>query len=269
MNPELVTFEVAGGVGHVTLDRPEALNALDVPTIRRLREILGSLESSNEVRAVLLTGTGRAFCAGGDVKAMLSMAGSLGVGADEAQAAMLEGVGELHPVLAGVHHLPKPVVCAVNGPAAGAGVGLALVGDVTWAARSATFTLAFTGIGVSPDSGTTFTLPRAVGPKLAAELFLTNRQLDAEEALAAGVVSRVLPDETLLAEARALAERLARGPTLAFGRVKELLRESLSNDFESQLDRERHEVGRSALTRDFGEGLAAFVEKRRPTFKGT
>ncbi len=257
-----VLYEVAGGVARVILNRPEALNALDLAVISRLREVFAAA-AADEVRAVLLTGSGRAFCAGGDVKAMLGMED-----AASRQEAMLDAVGELHRMLASLYLLPKPVVAAVNGAAAGAGVGLALACDVAWAARSATFTLAFTGIGVSPDSGTTYLLPRAVGPRLASELLLTNRRLSAEEALAAGLVTRVVDDGELEGLAGKLAARLARGPTRAYARTKELLRRSFADRFEAQLENERQEVGRSAVTDDFVEGLRAFVEKRRPEFRG-
>ena len=264
MSKDSVLYEVQDGVGRITLNRPQALNALDLATIRRLREVVTVAATSLDVRAVLLAGNGPAFCAGGDVKLMLSLASAED---DAREAAMLAGVGELHPVIADLCGMPKPVVAAVHGAAAGAGVGLALAADVTWAARSASFKLAFTALGVSPDSGTTFLLPRAVGPKLAAELFLTNRRLSADEALAAGLASRVLDDDELLGAARELAARLARGPTLAYARVRSLLR-TIPDRLETQLEHERRNVGLSARSADFVEGLRAFVEKRPPEFRG-
>ncbi len=266
MSTDCVIYQEADGVAHVTLNRPEAFNALDLATISRLNEIVETA-AADHVRAVLLTGSGPAFCAGGDIKTMLTATGEVGRG-PEASQAFAEGVGELHRALHGLHRLPKPVIAAVNGAAAGGGVGLMLAADIAWAASSASFTLAFTGIGASPDSGTTFHLPRAVGPKLAAELFFTSRQLSADEALAVGLVSRVLPDDELLPACRKLAARLARGPALAYARVKSLLRSSLASDLETQLESEAREIGNSATTEDFAEGLAAFVQKRRPEFKG-
>lgn len=258
-----VHYEKDGGVAILTLNRPDVRNAINMATIDRLRDILLDATADGEVRALLLTGAGTHFSAGGDIKAMLEHNTT-----GHAQRDMLEGVGALHGVLSLLHRLPMPVVVAVNGWAAGAGVGLALHADITWAARSASFTLAFTAIGVSPDSGTTYHLPRAVGAKLASELLLTNRALDAEEALNAGLVSRVLPDDELLPAARELAHRLAEGPTLAYARVRNLVRSSFENGYETQLAREREDVGRSALTHDFGEGLAAFAAKRKAEFRG-
>ncbi len=266
MSTDCVIYEESDGVAHVTLNRPEAFNALDLATISRLNEIVETA-TNDRIRAVLLTGAGPAFCAGGDIKTMLTATGDAGRGA-AASEAMLVGVGELHRALHGFSRLPKPVIAAVNGAAAGGGVGLMLAADVAWAASSAVFTLAFTGIGVSPDSGTTFHLPRAVGPKLAAELFFTNRQLAADEALAVGLVSRVLGDDELLPQCRKLAGRLARGPSLAYARVKALLRSSNACDLETQLGNEARELGNSAATADFAEGLEAFVQKRRPVFRG-
>lgn len=258
-----VLFDVTDGIGTLTLNRPTALNAIDFDTIERLHEVIQQATTSNEVRAILLTGKGRAFCAGGDVKLMQRVSGD-----PSAKAMMLDGVRELHRVLAGLYSMPKPVVAAVNGPAAGAGVGLALTADIVWVGASANFTLAFSAIGMSPDSGTTFLLPRVVGPKAAAELFLTGRVLSAEEALEIALVSRVLADDELLPAAHKLTARLAEGPTQAYARVKSLLRSSSEGDFERQLEKERLEVGESTLTEDFAEGLQAFVEKRRPRFTG-
>jgi 2-(1,2-epoxy-1,2-dihydrophenyl)acetyl-CoA isomerase len=261
---ENVRCEIEGGAAHLTLERPEVLNAIDLATIEALREIFVRITADDTVRAVSITGSGRAFSAGGDIRSMLDMA----IDSEAPEAAMSAAVSALHAMFSLLHRLPKPVVAAVNGPAAGAGVGLLLHAGIAWAAPGATFTLAFTGIGVSPDSGTTYHLPRLVGPRLATELFLTNRKLNAEEALALGLVTRVVEDDNLVPEVRRLAERLAQGPTGAFGRVRELVRDSLENGYETQLARERVEVGRSARTKDFAEGLRAFLEKRRADFCG-
>ena len=264
-NTGTVRYEVASGVATITLDRPQALNALDPPLLAALREAASRAERDETARAVLITGAGRAFCAGGDVKEMRAWTAA---GAAASAAAVLDGAAVLHQAISTLYRLPKPVVCAVNGLVAGAGLGLALVADVAWAARSASFTLAYTALGLSPDGGTTFLLPRAVGPALAAELFLTNRTLDAEEAHRCGLVARVLDDAALAGEAQALAQRLAQGPTRAFAELRALLRSSGLHGLETQLELERLAIGRSAGSDDFVEGVAALAERRAPRFRG-
>jgi 2-(1,2-epoxy-1,2-dihydrophenyl)acetyl-CoA isomerase len=257
---------IADGVATITLNRPDALNALGEVEMAELADVVRRVAVDTSVRAVLLTGAGRAFCAGGDVKRMLSGWGDQ-PGSREAGA--LTGAGALHEAVSGLRRMPKPVLCAVNGVAAGAGVGIALAGDIVWAAESATLTLAYTAIGLSPDGGTTFFLPRAVGPTRAMEYFLTNRKLSAAEALQVGMLSRVFPDDELLPEARALVQRLAQGPTRAYAEVKSLVSASLRNGLETQLENERQGIVRSVSTDDFAEGVAAFVAKRSPRFQGT
>ena len=250
-----VCCEIESGAAHLTLERPEVLNAIDIATIEALHEVLVQLTADETVRAVSITGSGRAFSSGGDIRSMLDMA----IDSEAPEAAMSTGVGALHAMFSQLHRLPKPVVAAVNGPAAGAGVGLLLHADIAWAAPHATFALAFTGIGMSPDSGTTYHLPRLVGPRLATELFLTNRQLSAEEALALGLVTRVVEEEQLVPEVRRLAERLAQGPTGAFARVRALVQDSLENGYETQLARERIEVGELCPLGGFRRGIAGVL----------
>lgn len=265
-----VTFEVEAGVGTITLNRPAVLNALDAGAMGELARVVTRAGLDPAVRAVLLTGAGRAFCAGGDVKQMAAgvPAAARATSGTMSQADALAGASDLHQAISGLRRMPKPVLSAVNGVAAGAGVGLALAGDLVWAGQSATFTLAYTAIGLSPDGGATFFLPRAVGPTRALEYLLTNRKLSAGEAAAVGLISRILPDEELLEAARDMASRLARGPTQAFAEVKELVRWSLVNGLETQLENERQALTRTVGTRDFGEGVAAFVAKREPEFEG-
>jgi 2-(1,2-epoxy-1,2-dihydrophenyl)acetyl-CoA isomerase len=265
MSEEVVLYELVDGVGCVTLNRPDSLNALSRETLLRLREVAEAAAMDDAVRAVLITGAGRAFCAGGDVKMMMSGMTQAG---ETPQGAVLSGAADLHHAISAFTRMPKPVVCAANGAAAGAGVGLALSADILWAAESATFKLAYTAIGLSPDGGTTFALPRRVGPKLATELFMTNRSLSAQEALSVGLVTRVLPDDELLTEARKLAGKLAQGPTRSFAEVKALVSQSLRNGLETQLENERQGIARSVVTRDFMEGVMSFVEKRPPQFEG-
>ena len=217
-----------------------------------------------EVRAVLITGEGRAFCAGADLKRALGGAAS----PEAIHSTAMAGARELHHTISSLRRMAKPVLCAVNGVAAGAGVSLALAGDIIWAADDARFKLAYTAIGLSPDGGSTYFLPRAVGPTRALELLLTNRELDAERALHLGIVSRVVPAADLTDAARELAAELAAGPTRAFAEAKALVHRSLGQSLETQLEDERQAVGRSSRTSDLIEGVMAFVQKRPPKFRG-
>jgi 2-(1,2-epoxy-1,2-dihydrophenyl)acetyl-CoA isomerase len=175
----------------------------------------------------------------------------------------------LHAAVANLRRTPKPVVTAVHGPAAGAGVGLALCGDIVWASKEATFTLAYTKIGLAPDGSTTYAVTRLVGEKKAMELFLTGETVSAEEALRLGLVTKLFatPDE-LKKEALAMAERLAAGPTVAYGLAKACVVEALREGLETQLERERQAIARACLTEDFMEGVSAFIQKRPAEFKG-
>ena len=262
-----ISYDVAEGVARLTFNRPEAFNALSMETLVLLGEHVDQIINDRRVRALLITGAGRAFCAGGDVKQMLADRDAAG-GRYPPHVAM-RGAAGLHTAIAGLARMPKPVICAVNGVAAGAGVGLALAGDIVWAAESATFSLAYTGIGLSPDGGTTHALPRAVGPMMATELLLTNRRVDAQEALRIGLVSRVCADQELITESEKLAAQLAQGPTRAYAEAKALVRQSLRNGLETQMELERQGIGRSAMSDDFAEGIAAFVDKRKPVFQGS
>lgn len=257
-----IQYAVTDGVAHITLDRPEVYNALSLELLEALSERVDEATLDGDVGALLITGAGKAFSAGGDVRALATLATS-----QQPQRDALDAVGRMHRVLVSLFRCDKPVVAAVNGAVAGAGVGLMLTADLIWAAESAHVTLAFTGIGASPDGGTTFLLPRVVGPKLAAELLLTNRRLKAREALGVGLFTRVLDDAELLPGAVATARYLAQGPQGAFAASKELLRKSLLRGYEAQLEEERLTVARSVTGADFREGVAAFLEKRAPTFR--
>lgn len=256
-----VRYDVEHGVARITLQRPAAYNSLNLELLDQLAEAVADADADAAVGGILLTGEGRAFCAGGDVASLRQIADS-----PDPRGTASQGVDRMHRVLRTLFRCPKPVVAAVNGPTAGAGVGLMLTADVVWAARSASFTLAFTAIGASPDGGTTFLLPRAVGPKLAAELLLTNRTLDAEAARDAGLVNGVLDDDALLDAAFAQARALAAGPSEAFARAKELLRKSVYGGYDDQLDAERDSLAGAAESDDFREGVSAFLEKRPPRF---
>lgn len=252
--------EIDGPVATITIDRPEALNALTVPVKVALREALESLAVDRAVRAVILTGAGRAFCAGQDLAER-----------DQPNAAPLEvEVRERYnPIIRALRSMGQPVIAAVNGVAAGAGASLAFACDLRIAAEEARFVLAFGRIGLVPDSGATWFLPRLVGPAKAAELALVGDPIDAAEALRIGLVSRVVPGDQLAAEARALAERLAAGAPLALSLTKGALERALTIDLDEALEGEAKLQGITGASADHAEGLAAFRDKRSPRFSGS
>jgi 2-(1,2-epoxy-1,2-dihydrophenyl)acetyl-CoA isomerase len=252
-------IETADGVATVTLDRPDALNALTVPLKEALVEAFRAFASDDAVRAVVLTGAGRAFCAGQDLHERLQP-DALPL-ADEIRA-------RYNPLIRAMRALPKPIVAAVNGVAAGAGASLAFACDIRIAAEAASFLLAFGRVGLIPDSGATWLLPRLIGGAKAAELALTTDPLSAADAERLGLVARVVPPAELLQEARALARRLAAAAPVALALTKEALERSWTASFEEQLELEADLQGRAGSTADHAEGIAAFIERRRPTFRG-
>ena len=249
------------GVAHLTLNRPDAANAIDLALAEALADAAAELTQTDGVRAVLLTGAGARFCGGGDVRSFAAAGDAL----DAALAAIL---APLHAAVVNLARLDAPVVAAVQGSAAGAGLSLLAGADLVVAGASAKLVMAYTGIGLVPDGGSTWYLPRIVGMRRAAELALTNRVLSAQEALEWGLVSAVVPDGDLSADAENVAKELAAGPTLAFGAVKRLLRESLEYDLEAQLAHEAEAMVRAGESDDGREGVAAFTEKRPPRFTG-
>jgi 2-(1,2-epoxy-1,2-dihydrophenyl)acetyl-CoA isomerase len=251
--------EVDGPVATLTLHRPAALNALTVPVKVALREALESIAADRTVRAVILTGAGRAFCAGQDLAER-----------DEPDAAPLdvEVRERYNPIIRTLRSMGQPVIAAVNGVAAGAGASLAFACDLRIAAEEARFVLAFGRIGLVPDSGATWFLPRLVGPAKAAELALVGDPVDAAEALRLGLVWRVVPGDQLMTEARELAGRLAAGAPLALSLTKGALDRSLTIDLDEALDGEAKLQGIAGASADHAEGLAAFREKRSPRFEG-
>lgn len=266
--PTRYRYTVEKGVASIVFNRPERLNALDDTALEELAHLAAVSVSDPGVRSILLTGEGRGFCAGADLKFLLERA--LAGGFDEPIEAMFrKGAMHIHSAIADLRRTGKPVVSAVNGPAAGAGVGLALAGDIVWTTKEATFTLAYTKIGLAPDGSTTYAVTRAVGEKKALELFLTGETIPAQEALALGLVTRVFESPAeLQKEARALAERLAQGPTIAYGLAKACVVDALREGLETQLEKERQAIARSCTTQDFMEGVSAFVQKRPAEFKG-
>lgn len=251
------------GVAVITLNRPAALNAL---TIEVGNEFLRAVGEARErgARAIILTGAGRAFCAGGDLREMRRMAEKEG----RDDAFFDEPLGLLNECIMLIRQTPVPFIAAVNGVASGGGCNFALACDLALAAESATFNQAFIRIGLTPDCGGTFILPRLVGQKIATELLMTGDFVDARRAAELGMINRVVPDAELMNEAYALAARLAAGPTVALGRIKQLLEKGVTNDYFAQLDLEHKAQLQSGQTADFKEGVAAFLEKRPPRYTG-
>lgn len=260
---ETIQLEQRGQVAVLTLNRPEKLNALTVDVARdfkaAMREAL-----DNHSRAVILTGAGRAFCAGGDLREMQNIATKEG----RLEAFFDEPLRMLNETIMLIRQTPVPFIAAVNGVASGGGCNLALACDLVLAAEGARFNQAFIKIGLSPDCGGTFILPRLVGWKRAAELMFTGDMVTAQEALEMGMINAVTPDSELMSRALAMAERLAAAPTAAIAQIKRLLEASAVNDQGTQLELERKAQIESGKTKDFIEGVSAFLEKRPPRFVG-
>jgi len=250
----------------IVLNRPEILNAVNRELIAQLAAAAAEAGEDREVRAILLRGAGAHFCAGGDI----TMFGELISLEPEARAAALyEIVDGLHPMLIAFRRMPKPVVAAVQGAAAGFGLSLVLTADLAIAAEDAVFASGYIHLGTSPDGGMTMTLPRMVGLKRAAELLFLGDRFDARRALELGLVNRIVPPAALAIEAMTLATRLANGPTHAYGRTKALLESSVGQLLDAQLQRETESFAACAGTEEFVEGVRAFIAKRPPNFAGT
>jgi 2-(1,2-epoxy-1,2-dihydrophenyl)acetyl-CoA isomerase len=258
-----VIVERRGAVLEIRLNRPELLNAVDREAIAALGAAAAEAAEDRAARVVLFSGEGTHFCAGGDI----TMFGELvRLPPEERRKLIYETVDALHPLLIRLRHMPKPVVVAVQGGAAGVGLSFVLAADLAIAAEDAVFTCGYVHLGTSPDGAMTALLPAVVGLKHAAELILLGDRFDAARALALGIVNRVVPADRLSAEAEALAERLAAGPAEAYARTKTLLQASLGDAFDAQLRREAENFAACAATDDFAEGVHAFLEKRRPIF---
>jgi 2-(1,2-epoxy-1,2-dihydrophenyl)acetyl-CoA isomerase len=254
-----VSTEIRAGVAHIVMCRAERGNAIDLAMAQGLRAAATACRAKG-ARAVVLSGEGRSFCVGGDLREFSTLHGRA------LSEHLAEVTGALHAALRVFAAMDAPLVAAVQGPVAGAGVGLAAAADLTIAAADATFLLAYTGIGYSPDAGVTWSLPRLVGPKRALDLLLTNRRISAHEAADLGLVSRVVDPGQLSGEADRLAAALAGGATGAIGATRRLVAAGLSNELDAHLDREARCLAEAAVSADGREGVTAFLEKRPPRF---
>ena len=257
-----IRYETQDGVARITLARPEVLNAITFDMALEVQDALGTAAADDAVRTVLLSGAGRGFCSGQDLSSVPIESG-----------ASLTQIGDTvreqyNPIIRGIRTMPKPVLCAVNGVAAGAGANLALACDVVLASSDAYFIQAFTKIGLIPDSGGTFILPRLTGMARASALMLLGDKISATQARDWGLIWEVCEPGTLQETAMALARHLATQPTRALGLIKRALAASLHNDLEAQLELEAKLQSEAGTTDDFLEGVQAFREKRKPQFKG-
>ena len=257
--PDLIE-EIEGGVATLTLNRPDRLNALSEEMVQALCDALPRLGADPAVGAIILTGAGRGFCAGGDVKRMAT--------AEQTLEQRHDGLRWRHESVRLLRTIGKVVIAAVNGPAAGAGLGLALACDLRIAARTARFRTAFAGVGFSGDFGGSWSLTRLVGTAKAREMYYLTPQIDADEALRLGMVSKVVDDAELMAEAQAMARQIAEGPRVAFAFMKRNLHAAETEPLQTVLDMEALGQARTGITEDHREAAQAFVEKRKPVFHG-
>lgn len=253
---------IENGVAWLTLNRPERLNALSPDMTAALTEALNRLATEHEVGCIVITGAGRGWCSGGDVKTMEAR------GRDQTIEDRIEGLRRSHQLPLLIRNCPKVIVAAINGPVAGAGLGLALACDLRIAAKSARFGTAFVRIGYSGDYGGTWSLTRLVGTAKAREMYFLGDVIGAEEAVSLGIVNRLVEDEALRDETMALARRIADGPRIALGYMKKNLLAAETEPFHTVLELEAEHQARCAFTEDHKEAVVAFVEKRRPVFKG-
>ncbi len=259
---ETLTLDIEANVATITMNRPDSGNALSPLGAKEFCEVATALESNPEVRAVVLTGAGRMFCAGGDLAAM-AQAG------DDRRRLLMQMAGDLHMGLSRLSRGNAPVIAAVNGTAAGAGLSMVMACDLAVAGESCVFTSAYTAAGLSPDGSSTYFMPRKIGDRRTRELMLTNRVLKGAEAVEWGIVNEVVEDGKQLERAMELARQIAAGPTLAFGAVKTLLNGTFDQTLESQMELESRAIADLSMSDDGREGIDAFLNKRKPSFKGS
>ena len=262
MSYKNIVLEEDDGVATITLNRPANFNALNLEMGRELVEAIEKCTKNVRVKAVVITGAGKAFCAGGDLKAAKERL-------DNSPSDFFRELTKFfHRVILDIRMMPKPVIASINGPAAGGGFSLALACDLRIASDKATFKQAYTSVGLVPNGGLTFHLPKLVGLGKASELIFLDKGITAGEAEKLGLVNQVAPEAKLKEATSEVAKRLAKGPSLAFARAKALLNQALINSLESQLEIERQGVVLSGETEDFREAVLAFFEKRKPKFQG-
>lgn len=260
MSYTTLTFDVRDNVATITLNRQEAANAINLDLAKDLMHVALKCDELPEVRAVIITGTGSTFSVGGDLKSFSEQGSHL-------PGHLKEVTTYLHAAISRLTRMDAPVIAAVNGVAAGAGMSLAIAADLVIAAESARFTMAYTRVGLTPDGSASYFLPRIVGLKRALELTLTNRVLSAQEAYELGIVTQVVPDTEVLTQANVTAAQLANGAKTALGAAKRLLHSGWNQTLETQMENEAQTLAKMAQTTEGIEGITAFLEKRTPNFK--
>ena len=264
MEYKMIHYEVANEIATITLDYPPTLNALDMNMALEIEDALAAAESDAGVKVVVMAGAGRAFSGGGDIRFMKAHCAE----PNFAKESMAPLAGKLSELVLQMKKMSKLVICAVAGACAGGAANLAFACDFVYAAENAKFLQAFVGIGLCPDTGGAYTVPRMIGTHRAMDLFVTGRVVDAEEAVAIGLVKEITTKEALLPTVYEFAEKLTKGPTLAYRNMKKLLFESMYKDFETFMKAEAVYLGECSSSEDFKEGITAFLEKRPAEFKG-
>lgn len=258
---ETISFTVEDNVGHLMLNRPDAANTMNGKMAEELLSVVSHCEQYTDIRCVLISAAGKMFCAGGDLKYFESMG-------DNLSTAVGDLLTDIHEAIVRFTALDAPIVTAVNGVVAGGGLAFVVLADYVIAGRSASFSAAFTAAGLSPDSSSTYHLPRLIGLRRTQDFLLTNRRLTTAEALDWGLISKVVDDSELLPEATSLALKFAEGPTRAFGSAKQLLQQSWNNSLAEQVASESSGFSKTSETSDAFEGIRSFIEKRKPEFQG-